>query len=263
MKNITETLSGRISIIELSGLSLREIQHDSFRQHFLPTMDYILERQKTTKAPNNIWEIIHKGSYPKLQNKETEWTAFYSNYVKTYIEQDVRELYAEHSLDVFRHFMISAATRTGEVLNYSTIVIEIGKDATTVKNWISILETSGIIYLLEPLSACTHSWGFCRRMCCRFRFGIYNEKFLLDNFLIVLVTILNENGIITVVRTLPRKYQLNTLGKAISKCKKIHLTHLNYSAAPNTSPTVLSKSYINKLLRTSQQQNHNSFLSVL
>ena len=153
MKNITETLSGRISIIQLSGLSLRETQHDSFQQHFLPTMDYILERQKTTKAPNNIWEIIHKGSYPKLQNKETEWTAFYSNYVKTYLEQDVRELSAEQNLDVFRHFMISAAARTGEVLNYSTIVIEIGKDATTVKNWISILETSGIIYLLEPYTA--------------------------------------------------------------------------------------------------------------
>lgn len=135
------------------GLSLREIQKDRFRQRFLPTMDYILERQKTAKAPNNIWEIIHRGSYPELQNKEMEWTVFYSNYIKTYIERDVRELSAVQDLDAFRRFMISSAARTGEVLNYSTIASEIGKDVTTVKNWISILETSGVIYLLEPYTA--------------------------------------------------------------------------------------------------------------
>lgn len=153
MKDISETLSGRISIIELSGLSLREIQKDSFHQRFLPTMDYILERQKTVKTPDNIWEIIHRGSYPELQNKQMEWNAFYANYVKTYIERDVRELSAVQDLDSFRRFMIATAARTGEVLNYSSIAGEIGKDATTVKNWISILEASGIIYLLEPYTS--------------------------------------------------------------------------------------------------------------
>ena len=62
MKNVSETLSGRISIIELAGLSLREIQGDPFNQRFLPTMEYILERQKTVRAPENIWEIIHRVS---------------------------------------------------------------------------------------------------------------------------------------------------------------------------------------------------------
>ena len=153
MNHISETLSGRISIIELSGLSLREIQKDTFCQRFLPTMDYILERQKTAKIPDNIWEIIHRGSYPELQNKELGWNDFYASYVKTYIERDVRELSAVQDLDSFRRFMIAAAARTGEVLNYSSIASEIGKDVTTVKNWISILEASGIIYLLEPYTS--------------------------------------------------------------------------------------------------------------
>lgn len=153
MKNVSETLSGRISIIELAGLSLREIQDDPFNQRFLPTMEYILERQKTARAPENIWEIIHRGSYPALQNSDLEWSAFYADYVRTYIERDVRELSAVQDRNAFQRFMIAVAARTGEILNYSNIADEVGKDVTTIKNWISILEASGIIYLLEPYSS--------------------------------------------------------------------------------------------------------------
>ena len=150
MKNVSETLSGRISIMELNGLSLREIQHDSFSERFLPTMEYLQERRKTAKAPRNIWKLIHHGSYPELQNPEMDWASYYADYVKTYIERDVRELSAVQDLDSCKRFVIAAAARTGEVLNYSNIASEIGKDVTTIKNWISILEASGIIYLLEP-----------------------------------------------------------------------------------------------------------------
>ena len=150
MKNVSETLSGRISIIELNGLSLREIQRDPFSERFIPTLDYIQERQKTAKAPANIWEIIHRGSYPELQNPQMDWGTYYADYVKTYIERDVRELSAVQDLDSFKRFVIAAAARTGEVLNCSNIANEVGKDAVTIKNWISILEASGIIYLLEP-----------------------------------------------------------------------------------------------------------------
>lgn len=153
MKNVSETLSGRISIIELPGLSLREIMGDPFNTRFLPTMDYILERQKTVKAPENIWEIIHRGSYPALQDERIEWATFYADYVRTYIERDVRELSAVQDLDAFRRFMIAAAARTGELLNYSNMADEVGKDAATIRNWISILEASGIVYLLEPYTS--------------------------------------------------------------------------------------------------------------
>ena len=153
LKGVSETLSGRIAIVELNGLSLREIQRDGFSLPFLPTMEYVQARGKTAQAPKNIWEIIHRGSYPELQNPELDWASYYGNYVKTYLERDVRALSAVQDLDSFRNFIIAAAARTGEVLNYSNIASEIGKDAATIKNWISILEASGIVYLLEPYAS--------------------------------------------------------------------------------------------------------------
>lgn len=153
MKNVSETLSGRIRIMELAGLSLREMQGDPFGQRFLPTMEYVLERQKTVRTPANLWEVIHRGSYPALQDARVEWGAFYGDYVRTYVERDVRELSAVQDLDAFRRFMIAAAARTGEVLNYSNLAEAVGKDVSTVKHWVSILEASGIVYLLEPCTA--------------------------------------------------------------------------------------------------------------
>ena len=153
MQNVSESLSGRIGIIELSGLSMRECMGDGFNRHFLPTVEYVTDRRETLQRPENIWELIHLGGYPELQDREKEWSAFYADYVKTYMERDVRELAAVQDLNAFRQFMIAAAARTGEVLNYSAIASEIGKDMGTVKNWISILEASGIIYLLEPYTS--------------------------------------------------------------------------------------------------------------
>ena len=151
MQNVSESLSGRISIIELAGLSLREIQGDTFDQPFLPSMDYVMERQKTARQPENIWEIIHRGSFPELyQNPDLDWQQFYASYIKTYLERDVRELSAVQNLDVFRRFMVAVAARTGQMVNYANIADEVGKDAATIRNWFSILEASGIIYLLEP-----------------------------------------------------------------------------------------------------------------
>lgn len=150
MEGVSESLSGRVEIIELAGLSLREIMGDDFSRPFLPTMEYVVERAKTVHSPDNIWQIIHKGGYPELYNSDVDWGTFYASYVKTYLERDVRRLSAVQNLDDFRRCMVAVAARTGQVLNYSNIADEIGKDQTTVKNWISILEASGIIYLLEP-----------------------------------------------------------------------------------------------------------------
>ena len=152
MQNASESLAGRVSIIELAGLSLREIAKDPFNEPFVPTMEYVEKRSKTAKPVDNIWKIIHRGSYPELQDEEIEWSAYYSSYVKTYLERDVRQLSAVQNLDDFRRFMVAAAARTGQMVNYANIASEIGKDQGTVKNWMTILEASGIVYLLEPFS---------------------------------------------------------------------------------------------------------------
>lgn len=153
MQYASDSLAGRVSVIELATLSLREIMAAPFNQPFLPTLDYIKKRAGTVKKPDNIWGIIHRGGYPELQNPDIDWQMFYASYVKTYLERDVRELSAVQDLDTFRRFMIACAARTGEILNYSNIAGEIGKDADTVKKWISILEASGVIYILEPYTA--------------------------------------------------------------------------------------------------------------
>lgn len=150
MEKASESLSGRVGIIELLPLSQREIDRDAFDRPFLPTMEYIQARSKTVKEPKNIWERIHRGGYPELQNPEVDWGIFFASYVKTYLERDVRKLSAVQDLNDFRRFMVAVAARTGQMVNYSNIADEIGKDQTTVKAWMSILEASGIVYLLEP-----------------------------------------------------------------------------------------------------------------
>ena len=152
MKGMSESLAGRVSITELSGLSLREIHGVKFNQHFVPTESYINEREKELKSYQNIWEIIHKGSYPELYDIDRDWQEYYSSYVSTYLERDINELISTDSI-TFTRFLVAAAARTGEMLSYAKIAGEIGVSEPTIKTWISILERTGIVYLLQPYSA--------------------------------------------------------------------------------------------------------------
>ena len=153
MKGVSESLAGRVRILEMSGQSLREIAGDGCAEHFLPTDDFVLERARVSKGLRSVWEVIHRGSYPELQDRKVVWSEFYSDYVKTYLERDVRALAAVQDLGAFRQFMVAAASRTAQVLNYSNIADEIGKDVGTVRKWVSILEASGLVYLLQPYAS--------------------------------------------------------------------------------------------------------------
>ncbi|MDO4489102.1 MAG: ATP-binding protein [Eubacteriales bacterium] len=152
MKGVSESLAGRVSVYELSGLSLREINRISFNKHFVPTDEYINEREAELKPYENIWDIIHKGAYPELYDIERDWQEFYSSYVSTYLERDINELISADSI-TFTKFLTAVAARTGEILKYANIASEVGVSEPTVKNWISILERTGIVYLLQPYSA--------------------------------------------------------------------------------------------------------------
>ena len=152
MKGMSESLAGRVSILELTGLSLREINGVKFNDHFIPTDEYLKEREGKLVDYNNIWEIIHKGSYPELYDVDREWQDFYSSYVDTYLERDINELITADSI-TFLKFLTAVAARTGELLNYSNIADDVGVSVPTVKNWVSILERTGIIFLLQPYSS--------------------------------------------------------------------------------------------------------------
>ena len=151
MKGLSESLAGMVSILELGTLSLREIYNISFSKPFIPTLDYINEREKNIKKYDNLWEIIHRGGYPELyEDDPRDWEEYYSSYVSTYIERDVYEITKVKDYNLFYRFMVSVAARTGNMLDYSSISKDIGISIETVRNWISVLEKTDIIYLLEP-----------------------------------------------------------------------------------------------------------------
>lgn len=151
MAQITETLAGRVGILEFQGLSLREINEENFNMSFVPNDLFIKSFRKP--MTDDLWTIIHKGSMPELYNKpEIDWQLYYASYVRTYIERDVRSLLNVKNLDTFSKFIISVAARTGSMLNYTNISNEIGVDVKTVQSWIKVLEASGIILLIKPFT---------------------------------------------------------------------------------------------------------------
>ena len=152
MQNVTESLAGRIAVLKLQGFSLREIQQIDFHQPFVPNMEYISAREKHFQPVENIWKIIHQGYMPRLYEQEMNWEIYYASYVSTYIERDVRALTNISSITDFTRFMVAIAARSGELLNYSNVAQEVGVSVDTIKRWTTILETSGIIYLLKPYS---------------------------------------------------------------------------------------------------------------
>ncbi len=152
MQNITETLAGRVAILEFSGLSYREISGDKYSKPFIPNDDY-LNTKRSTKNNINLWNFIHRGSMPELYKKsDIDWQTYYASYVRTYIERDVRSLLNVKNLDLFSRFMISIAARTGQLINYSNISNEIGVDIKTIQSWLKVLEASGIIVIISPFS---------------------------------------------------------------------------------------------------------------
>jgi len=152
MKNVTQSLAGRIGILNLLGLSLREINGDRFVDKFVPHEDYFEKRKKTAKGTDYplIWKIIHQGSMPAIYAGEMDWQYFYAAYTKTYIERDVRELTQIGDELKFIKFMTVLAARTSQMLNLTAVAGDVGISVSTANRWLSILVSSNIIYLLHP-----------------------------------------------------------------------------------------------------------------
>lgn len=155
MEGISESLAGRVSVVELDGLSLREINDVDFNQHFVPSHEYISAREDKLKDyGSDLWTTIHRGSYPELYaNPEREWIDYYQSYVKTYLERDVNKLIKASNHLNFVKFMTAVAARTGQIVNYASIADQVGVSEVTIKEWVSILEKSGIVYILKPYTA--------------------------------------------------------------------------------------------------------------
>ncbi|MEJ5284859.1 MAG: ATP-binding protein [Brevinematales bacterium] len=130
MEYISQSLAGRTAIINLLPFSIEEIK---------PLID---------NKPLN--EIILRGFYPKIYNEDINWTEYYSFYVNTYIERDVRNLVNIKDLLRFEKFLALCAGRSGQELNISSIATDVGVSSNTIRDWLSVLETCFIIKLIKP-----------------------------------------------------------------------------------------------------------------
>ncbi len=150
MKNISESLAGRVSIYELSSLSFNEIYEVDDKGVFTPNIDVLKERQPIPLNVNEVFKNIFRGGMPRIITNGINREKYYSNYITTYIERDIREMEAVGKLNEFYDFLVFMASRTAQELHYDEIAKKIGISAPTAKEWVSILERSGLIFILRP-----------------------------------------------------------------------------------------------------------------
>lgn len=147
MKNASDSLAGRVGIINLNSFTYSEIIQNKNKKLFDP-----IDIRKSPKIDvNDLYKIIYKGGMPELyNNKNISQEIFFQGYIDTYISRDVKSLTEIGNEIAFKKFIVSVASRTGEQLNYSSLANDSGISVPTAIKWLSILVTSGIVYLLEP-----------------------------------------------------------------------------------------------------------------
>lgn len=131
LANITQSLAGRIGLLQLLPLTLEELQN-------------------AKKPQKTMEQLLFTGLYPTLYDHPVSPSSWYANYIMTYIERDVRQLINVHDLQVFQRFVRMCAARTGQLLNLSSLSSDCGITHNTAKAWLSVLEASYIVFLLPP-----------------------------------------------------------------------------------------------------------------
>jgi predicted AAA+ superfamily ATPase len=153
MKNLSESLAGRVGIFELMGLSMRELAGDGFCEPFIPTGAYLGKRTPSANTLDyrGIWSLIHRGGYPELhENPALDWQAYYNDYVNTYIERDVHQLENVGDEVKFYQFMRVVAAHSGNLLNVEGMARDVGIKRDECERWLSVLRASNLIFLLGP-----------------------------------------------------------------------------------------------------------------
>ena len=154
MKGVSESLAGRVGVVQLLGLSRREIMGMSMESKpFVPRPAVIGRRLKTggRLTLKELYRLIWRGSYPAVAlDKRADRDLFYASYVQTYVQRDIRDLARVGDEMAFLRFLRATSARSGQMLN----LVDLARDAdvapNTAKSWLSILQASGIAYLLEP-----------------------------------------------------------------------------------------------------------------
>lgn len=140
LTNVSQTLAGRTAIIELLPLSYQELE-------------------KANVAPKSLEQLLFKGFYPRLYKEKINPSDWQQDYIKTYIERDIRDLLKIHDLGTFQRFLKMCAGRAGQIINLSSLANDCGISHSTASAWLNILEATYIIFRLEP-----HYKNFSKRI---------------------------------------------------------------------------------------------------
>ena len=155
MEGVQESLAGRVALLHLSPLSQSVIMKRPPEPPFSLELPLLSERQNGRQMLNTpeVFQRIHQGGMPALvTGTYSNASIFYSSYIDTYMERDVRRLSNDIDSLKFLRFLRSVAARTSQQVNYKGIADDAEIDQTTAKNWLHVLEALGIIFLLEPYS---------------------------------------------------------------------------------------------------------------
>ena len=159
-QGISDSLAGRCGVIEMASFSQVE-KYDLTGHPFDPDINVLLKREREGAAHyisrSGIFHDIFVGGMPDIVLNKSKREIYFKSYIDTYIEKDVKKLIAEDSETTFRNFISLVALRTSSELHYDHLSGAVGIDVRTCRRWISILETAGIIYLLQPYMPNTSS----------------------------------------------------------------------------------------------------------
>lgn len=144
LKSISQSLAGRTSVLHLLPFTKRELDGR------IPLSIDDLTSENPSEKKSSIFESIHKGFYPRIHDKGLDSQDWLNNYFNTYIQRDVRTVMNVTDLDLFSDFVRLCAGRTGQLLNLTSLASDAGITQVTAKKWLSILESSFIIFTLRP-----------------------------------------------------------------------------------------------------------------
>lgn len=152
MKNVSETLAGRVGILSMYSLSRAEIEGRESKAYVPGSIDVNAKMETSSE----IFEKIYRGSMPKMvSDRELMPEDFYGAYLQTYIERDIRDLIAVKDEMKFLKFISCIAARTSQEVNLADIGKDVGIDGKTADSWLSVMVSSGLVYLLQPYSGNT------------------------------------------------------------------------------------------------------------
>jgi hypothetical protein len=156
VERISQSLAGRVAILELLPLSLAELAgREALRVEDFDTED----RRALGPPPWVLDELLFRGLFPRIHDRGLEPTPWLDGYTRTYVERDVRQLSDIGNLATFTRFLALCAGRSGQLLNFASLAADAGVSRDTARRWISVLEASYVLYLLSP-----HHENFSKRL---------------------------------------------------------------------------------------------------